>query len=238
MTGFSRFKLLRRHLSDWLILVSGLLIWQAAWSAACPVPAGGASQQWQGQSAWITLAAHGYRIGVVHIVVDNVFDLDNPAENAWYARLANTLHIKTHPKAIREQLLFKPGDVVDPRVIYESERRLHVLKFLRYASIEPEDCIGHDVDVLVQVKDAWTLKLDFEFNHVGGQNTLQFLVTDVDFLGSGKELSLGHTSNPQRSGNLLRYQDPSLFGSYWQLAATYEDLSDGLIKVLNLGQYF
>ncbi|MGH8414827.1 MAG: hypothetical protein ACRESX_08865 [Gammaproteobacteria bacterium] len=238
MTGISRINFGRRYLTGWLILMSGLVFGQTAWSAACPAPVGGTSQQWQGQSAWTALAAHGYRIGTVHIIVDNVFDLDNPAENAWYARLADTLHIRTHPKAIHEQLLFKSGDAVDPRVIYESERRLHGLKFLRYASIEPKSCNGHDVDVRVRVKDTWTLKLDFAFNHVGGQNTLQFLVTDVDFLGSGKELSLGHTSNPQRSGNLLRYQDPSLFGSYWQLAAAYEDLSDGHIKFLNLGQSF
>ena len=185
-----------------------------------------------------TLAARGYYIGTVHIVVDNVFDLNNPTENTWYARIADTLHIRTHPKVIREQLLFKPGDPLDPRVIYESERRLHTLKFLRYSSIESESCSGHNVDVLVQAKDAWTLKLDFEFVHVGGQNALQFEVTDVDFLGSGKALAVGHTNDTQRSANLVTYQDPSLFGSHWQLSTTYEDLSDGHIKFLNLGQPF
>ncbi|MGH8398250.1 MAG: hypothetical protein ACRETA_08410, partial [Gammaproteobacteria bacterium] len=127
---------------------------------------------------------------------------------------------------------------VDPRVIYASARRLHGLKFLRGSSIEPESCNGHDVDVRVQVKDAWTLKPEISFAHVGGQNTLQFLITDANFLGTGKELSLGHTTDPQRSTNFVSYQDPSLLGSYWQLNGTFADLSDGHIKALSVDQPF
>ncbi|MGA9854871.1 MAG: hypothetical protein WBR29_06325 [Gammaproteobacteria bacterium] len=202
------------------------------------MPTNAGADQWRGTAEWDELAAQGYRIGDVHIVVDNVFDLNDPEQNSWYARLANQLHIKTHPRAIREQLLFKPGDPVDPRIIYESARRLHALLYLRESSIRPESCSDHRVDVNVQVKDAWTLKLDIAFAHIGGQNTLQFELTDANFLGTGKALSVGHTSNPQRSANLVSYLDPSLFGSYWQLAATYENLSDGHIKYLSIGQPF
>ncbi|MGH8398809.1 MAG: hypothetical protein ACRETA_11285, partial [Gammaproteobacteria bacterium] len=152
MLEILRSLLRNRHVSGWLILMSAVVFWQSAWSAACPIPANGAVQQWQGERAWAALAAQGYRIGTVHIVVDDVFDLDNPAEDYWYAHIADRLHIKTDPRVIREQLLFKSGDAVDPRVIYASARRLHGLKFLRGSSIEPESCNGHDVDVRVQVK--------------------------------------------------------------------------------------
>ncbi|MGB9428860.1 MAG: hypothetical protein WCC11_03125 [Gammaproteobacteria bacterium] len=226
-----------RYISGGL-LFTALAFCQPAWAGVCPAPVDGAPQQWRDQAAWDVLAAQGYRIGTVRIVVDNVFDLNNPAENSWYARLADSLHFKSHPKAIREQLLFKSGDTVVPRVIYESARRLHGLIYLRYSSIQPESCNGRSVNVLVQVKDAWTLKLDFEFAHVGGQNTTQFAVTDANFLGTGKTLAVGHSTNPQRSANQIVYQDPSLFGSYWQLASAYEDLSDGHIKYLSLGQPF
>jgi len=221
-----------------ILFVFALSTGQPVHADTCPVAANGRAQQWRGEAGWDELAAQGYRIGAVHIIVDNVFDLNNPAQDSWYARLADKLHIKTHPQAIREQLLFKSGDPVDPRVIYESARRLHAIRYLRESNITPENCSGHSVDVDVQVKDAWTLKLDFAFAHIGGQNTLQFEVTDANFLGTGKALSLGHTSNPQRSANLVSYQDASLFGSYWQLAGTYEDLSDGHIKFLSLSQPF
>ena len=187
---------------------------------------------------WDELAAQGYSIGDVHVIVDNVFDPNDPYADSWYARLANKLHIKTHPRAIREQLLFKPGDPVDPRVMYESARRLHALLYLRESSIRPASCSDHRVDVNVTVKDSWSLKLDIAFAHVGGQNTLQFEVTDANIFGTGKALSVGHTSDPQRTSNLVNYHDPALFGSYWQLASTYEDLSDGHIKYLSIGQPF
>lgn len=208
------------------------------WGATCPAPAHSGIERWPGQTAWEALQARGYHIGAVHIVVDNVFDLNNPAEDHWYARLADRLHIKTRPNAIREQLLFKPGDPVETRVIYESVRRLHRLVYLRAARITPQSCEGQEVVARVVVKDAWTLKLDFRFSHVGGQNTTQFNVSDVDFLGSGKKLTVGHTHDPQRSGNQILYQDPSLFGSFWQLGTGYKDLSDGHLKYLNVGLPF
>ncbi len=221
-----------------LILAVAVSTGRLVHADTCPVPTNSDANQWRGEAGWDELAAQGYRIGDVHIIVDNVFDPNDPYADSWYARLANKLHIKTHPGAIREQLLFKSGDPVDPRVIYESARRLNALLYLRESKIRPASCSDRRVNVDVTVKDAWTLKLDIAFAHIGGQNTLQFEVTDANFLGTGKELSVGHTSNPQRSANLVNYLDPSLLGSYWQLAATYEDLSDGHIKYLSVGQPF
>ncbi len=221
-----------------VLLIFTLSIARLAHADTCPVPPSNAFDQWHNNVEWDLLAVQGYRIGKIHIVVDNVFDLNNPAQNIWYARLANKLHIKTLPRAIREQLLFKSGDLVNPRIIYESARRLHAIRYLRESSITPENCSDHSVDVSVQVKDAWTLKLDLQFAHVGGQNALQFEVTDANIFGTGKALSIGHASDPQRTSNLIDYQDPALFGSYWQLASTYEDLSDGHIKYLSIRQPF
>ena len=230
-----------RHPGIWwrvVFLALALLAGEPAHAGTCPAPATSAANPWQDAAGWDELAVQGYRIGRVHILVDNVFDLSDPQQDTWYARLANELHIKTHPRAIREQLLFKSGDPVDPHIIYESERRLHALLYLRFSSIRPENCHDHVVDVNVQVKDAWTLKLDIAFAHIGGQNTLQFEAIEDNFLGTGKALSIGHTSDPQRSANLVSYRDPSLFGSYWNLAAIYEDLSDGHLKYVTAGQPF
>lgn len=226
------------RLTALLALAVLLSIWRTAIADTCPAPTAATNERWQGEMQFEALAAQGYGIGDVHIVVDNVFDLSDPAQQTWYARLADQLHVKTHPGVIRAQLLFKSGEPLNPRTIYESERRLRALKFLRAALILPESCTPHTVNLRVDVKDAWTLKLDFRFAHVGGQNSTQFLVTDANFLGSGKQLSLGHSADPQRSANQVIYQDPSLFGSYWQVNAAYEDLSDGHVRFFNVGQPF
>ena len=215
----------------------GLLFAPSAYSDDCPAPAAGA-ERWHGERAWQALADQGYSIGKVHILVDNVFDLDDPQEDTWYGRTADVLHVETHAGVIRDLLLFKVGDPVDPRLIYESIRRLRSETFLRYADITPESCSGKTVDVTAQAKDAWTLKFDLNFTHVGGQSNLGASFKDVDFLGTGKTLDVGHKSDPQRSTNQVSYQDPALLGTPWQLGATFAHLSDGHLHEFDLSQPF
>lgn len=221
------------------ILLSGACtVARADAPGACPVPASTDPEQWEGQHGWEALAAAGYHIGQVKVVVDNVFDLDDPTEDTWYAKTADTLHIATHPGAVRAELLFQPGQAVDPRIIYESERRLRALPFLRYAVITPVGCTGDTVDVEAHVKDAWTLKFNLSFAHVGGQSSYNTSFEDVDFLGTGKTVALGHVSDTQRGGNQLSYGDPALFDSRWTLNATYKHLSDGPVRTMDVGQPF
>ena len=206
---------------------------------ACPVLADSTQpEEWEGQHSWEALQAAGYRIGRVKIVVDEVFDLTDPVEDTWYAKTANTLHIDTHPGAIRAELLFKPGQPVDSRIIYESERRLRALPFLRYAAVTPVSCASGVVDVETRVKDAWTLKFNLSFAHVGGQSSFGASFEDVDFLGTGKTLAVGHEDDTQRNGNHITYVDPALFGTPWQLDATYAHLSDGSKRAMDIGQPF
>lgn len=207
-------------------------------TSECPVPDSSSPEQWQGQHVWDALAAGNYRIGRISIQVDGVFDLGNPDEDTWYGRTADALHVNTHPGVIESELLIKSAQTVDPRRIYETERRLRALPYLRYADIVPVSCEFNTVDLEVHVKDAWSLKFDLNFAHVGGQSSLGASFQDVDFLGSGKTLAVGHQSDVQRSRNQLSYRDPALFGGRWELATTYAHLSDGYIRSLDLGQPF
>ena len=206
--------------------------------AGCPTPVSGVPEQWQGEHVWSALQAAGYSIGNVDVVVDGVFDLGNPEEDTWYGKTADALHINTHAQVIRDQLLIRTGQPVDARLVYESERRLRSLSFLRYADIEPVACNGTSVDLEAHVKDAWSLKFDLNFAHVGGQSSLGASFEDVDFLGTGKTLEVGHQTDVQRITNRVTYQDPALLGGRWTLAATYAHLSDGYVRSLDLGQPF
>ncbi|HEX4300057.1 MAG TPA: hypothetical protein VH327_04235 [Gammaproteobacteria bacterium] len=210
----------------------------AAELGRCPAPDTTRPEQWHGQHIWTALQKAGYTIERVDIQVDGVFDLADPKENTWYARTADALHINTHQKAVREQLLIEPGQKVDARRIYESERRLRALSYLRFADLVPLACSGDTVVVQAHVADAWSLKLDVNFAHVGGQSNLGASFEDVNFLGTGKTLMVGHKSDVQRISNQVSYQDPALLGSRWTLAATYAHLSDGFTRSVDLGQPF
>jgi hypothetical protein len=210
----------------------------AAALGRCPVSDDHRPEQWHGQHIWTALEKAGYSIARIDIQVDGVFDLTDPKEDTWYGRTADALHINTHQKAVREQLLIQPGQKVDARRVYESERRLRALPYLRFADLVPLSCTDDTVDVQAHVADAWSLKLDVSFAHVGGQSNLGASFEDVNFLGTGKTLMVGHQSDVQRVSNQVSYQDPALVGSRWTLAATYAHLSDGFTRSMDLGQPF
>jgi hypothetical protein len=205
---------------------------------ACPLPDASVPERWEGEHLWQVLEQDGYKIKDIKITVDGVFDLSDRKENTWYGRTANALHINTHDHVIRDELLIRRGQTVDARRIYESERRLRALPYLRFADIKPAGCIGHSVVVEAHVKDAWSLKFDLNFAHVGGQSSLGASFEDVDFLGTGKTLAVGHQSDVQRSRNQVSYKDPAVWGSRWTFATTYAHLSDGFTRALDLSQPF
>jgi hypothetical protein len=229
----------RRAVSARIILLLALCLAATAGRAAddCPVPAGGA-ERWVGENTWKALQAQGYRIGKVQIQIDNVFDLDDPDQQTWYAYTADALHISTHPGVVESLLLFKSGDPLEPRLIYETERRLLAQTFLRYARIVPLACHDGVVDVAAHVKDAWTLKASFKFAHVGGQTSADLSFEDVNFLGSGKTVAVAHSRDSERTTNQLSYADPAVFGTPWQFDTTYAHLSDGHTQAFDLGQPF
>ena len=228
----------RRAASARLFLLLALCAFAGAGRADdCPPLAGG-PERWLGENAWDVLQAGHYVIGQVQIQIDNVFDLDDPDEQTWYGYTADTLHIATRPDVIQSLLLFKPGDTIDSRLIYETERRLRAQSFLRYARIVPLACHDGKVDVAAHVKDAWTLKASLKFAHVGGQTNAALSFEDVNFAGTGKTVEIEHKNDNQRTSNQLSYADPALFGTPWQMDATYAHLSDGHIQAFDLGQPF
>jgi len=173
-------------------------------------------------------------ISSITIEVDDVFDLSKPEENTLLGRTANFLHIETRRSAVRDLLLFREGDPVDQRLIYESERLLRDQRWVRDASITLLEETGGGVSALVKVHDAWSLKGGLKFGSVGGDNTFGVRFHEVNFLGLGKTLLAGYEDNPERSIGEIEYQDPAIFGSRWQLFAGYKKLSDGYYKKLKV----
>ncbi len=193
---------------------------------------------WYGADQWIWFTSQHYRVGKIRIRVVNVFNTSRPGENTWYARLANFIHIKTVPAVIRNELLFKSGEPVNARNLYETERNLRVLPFVRIVIIEPDGCHGHVVNVRVIEKDAWTLKANFQFTHVGGQSEYHYKIKDTDFLGLGKIISVGWEKTFEQSGTLFAYEDPAIMGTRWTGLAQYDHFSDGFLKELTVGRPF
>lgn len=175
--------------------------------------------------AW--LEREGAVIGTITIVRHDVFDTSDPEENNKIFRLANRLHLDTREAVIRRQLLFEPGQRYERRLLDESERFLRRNRYLYDADIHPVRYEDGRVDIVVETRDVWTLVVGAGLSRSGGVNESRFELQDKNFLGFGKDLTLEHREDVDRTTSIGRYFDAEFLGSRWELEALYEDLSDG-----------
>jgi hypothetical protein len=169
----------------------------------------------------------GSVIGEVRVAAKDLFDTGNPEENRKLFRLANHLHRTTRTQVIESQLLFRPGDVFSPELIAESARILRTNDYLYDVDIHPVLRDDGRVDVEVTTRDVWTLEGGASFGRAGGRNSSSFSLTDTNFLGTGKEVTLARIGTIDRTSDLARYTDPNLFGSRVRLLLSDAKNSDG-----------
>jgi Omp85 superfamily domain len=224
------------QLTPWL----AALAWLAAAAASCPADA---SETPPADSAPVLpdpaeLERQGAVIGEVFIYPENIFNLEDPEENKGLYRLANKLHIRTRPGVIRQQLLFKSGDLYSERLLSESERILRSTRYLYDASIRPVAWRDGVVDIAVTTRDVWTLNPGLSFSRSGGENSAGVEIEEFNFLGTGTNLSIGRTSDVDRDSTLLEYKDQHLFSTWVKMEATYADNSDGSVLALDIGRPF
>jgi hypothetical protein len=174
----------------------------------------------------------------VHVHTQNVFDPNKPGENKAVFRLADKLHIVTRPEVIERQVLLRPGDEYSEQAAAESERILRKNRYLYDARIRPVPVGDGQVDLEVDTRDVWTLQGGVSFHRSGGANSTSFEVQDVNFLGTGKGISLSHSTSVDRTSNLFSYSDPSLLGTHGRLQLDYADNSDGSLESFTLERPF
>jgi outer membrane protein assembly factor BamA len=173
------------------------------------------------------LEASGAVIGEIIYDKANVFDTSRPDENNWLYRLANRLHVVTRDSVLRDQLLFRPGDAFDERLLEESERLLRQNAFLYDASVEPVRYEDGVVDVRVKTRDLWTLMPGVSAGRSGGANHSGVSLSERNLLGHGVALSLAYSNDVDRESTRFAYYDKNLGRSWTSLYFQVADNSDG-----------
>ena len=170
-------------------------------------------------------------IGEIHIVIEEIFDSADRRENRGLYRLANRLHVPTRVSTVRAQLLFKEGDKINASRLEETERILRGRRYLFDCWVRAVSFDGQKADIEVRVRDVWTLDPGVNFGRTGGKNTGGFDIAEENLLGRGKFIEIAHKKDVDRTRTLLEYDDSNVLGSWWQLATSYSDNSDGKEKV-------
>jgi outer membrane protein assembly factor BamA len=184
------------------------------------------------------LESQGAVIGDIAVHVGDVFDPEDPEENRRLFLLANKLHRTTRDSVILDQLLFHSGDRYSRHLLDESERILRQDRYLYDVEIRPVRYAGNRVDVEVVTRDVWTLNVGANLGRSGGVSSTGFQLQDTNLLGTGKSVTLAHSSNVDRTSSLLQYNDAAVLGSRVRLDAGYSDNSDGNVRHLELGRPF
>lgn len=210
----------------------GICVIGLAWAASLPLQAARPSRPWN------VLEAKKASIGKIEVEIGDVFDLAKPEENIWIGRTANSLHASTREAVIRRVLLFSEGEPVRERRIYETERLLRALPFVKEARIDPVIEPDGTVVAKVHVRDAWTTQVSVGFSQVGGQKSMNIGVDEKNFLGTGKSVAWDFAKDHERSTWGLAYGDPQLLGSRWTLKAHTQYLSDGFTRSLQVERPF
>jgi len=188
--------------------------------------------------SWEELQARDTIIAAIDIVVTDVFDVTEPADNTWLGRAANAVHVQTRRRVVARELLFAVGDAVDVQRIHETERNLRRYSFIRDARIVPGSVSTEGVRARVEVFDAWSLDAGVDFSRTGGTTAWGVNVDEANFAGAGKRLAFAYERNRERSATELAYTDPQLLDSRWRLFARYANLSDGRSHAVSLERPF
>jgi hemolysin activation/secretion protein len=134
--------------------------------------------------------------------------------------------------------LFHPGEAYRGRLLEESERILRNTRYLQEAQIVPVAYHEGVVDIAVVTHDVWTLNPGVSYGRKGGKNTTGFEVEDLNFLGTGSQISIGRKSGVDRTSTTFLYHAPQVFGSWWTTTLGYSDNSDGRTEQFTLEHPF
>ncbi|MCG8700501.1 MAG: hypothetical protein MI922_20775, partial [Bacteroidales bacterium] len=79
-------------------------------------------------------------------------------------KAGNKTHFKTSERVLRNRLLIKEGDKIDPVILADNERLLRELSFIQDARIYIEhDTMSKDsIDLIVVIKDKWSMAFSAE----------------------------------------------------------------------------
>ncbi|MBL0126782.1 MAG: hypothetical protein IPP83_04850 [Flavobacteriales bacterium] len=101
-------------------------------------------------------------------------------------QVGNALHRRTRERIIRNLMLLKEGDAIDPLKVTESERVLRASPVVNDASVKvvPVKGVRDSVDVIVMVLDKW----NFDVYGEGDLGSVSATFRDRNLLGYGQEV--------------------------------------------------
>ena len=180
----------------------------------------------------------GLSIGNIEVVVLPVFNTANPDEDLWLYRLANRVHIPTRRATVRRQLTLRSGAAVSTREVEENERLLRQKTYFADAMILPAQRCGDQLDLLVVVRDVWTLTPIASASRQGGEDTASAGLSYDNAFGSGQSVTVAWSRDVERDSVTTAWSATDLFRQHVSASLAYVDSSDGELRLVDLQRPF
>lgn len=156
-----------------------------------------------------------------------VFDTEDPSEDNFLYRFLNRLHINTRPSVLASQLLLAEGDLVNARLLAESERNLRARPYLGDARIRVDEDCGERVALVVHTRDVWTTDPTIALSRRGGETRSGFGFSEGNIAGTGNRFAIDYRDDPQRTSIGYSFHSPHLFNRQIETRISFSDNSDG-----------
>jgi len=143
--------------------------------------------------------------------------------SSWLEKSANAVHTKSNLKTIQRLLLFNVGDTVDPEVIYENERIIRSLPYIKDIQIllVQDSVYSEFVKVTVLTKDRFSFGVSGD---VSGTTSAALEVYNQNIFGVGHEISfrfLGHVKQQPYLGFETYYKINNIRGKFIDITSGY-----------------
>lgn len=138
-------------------------------------------------------------------------------------KAANKIHTKSNLKSLEKLLLFKVGDEVDPEVIYENERLIRSLSYIKETNIilEQDSIYSGFVKVLILIKDRFSFGAT---GNVKGIQSAAFEIYNNNIFGVGHEIAFvfaGHMNKQPYLGAETYYKIKNIQGKFVDVSMAY-----------------
>ncbi|KAA9340844.1 hypothetical protein F0P94_05290 [Adhaeribacter soli] len=177
-----------------------------------------------------TFAEHDYKI-VRNIEIKTLdpfgYSLDDSTRGPKniFAKAGNHIHIKTHRGRVRNKLLFRQGEQLEPQAIVESERLLRQTPHIQDARIRVNELTStaDSVDIIVSTKDIFSISGSGAYNAPKTMGVIA--LNDLNFLGLGHQIRnrvwLGIDDLPQSWQYRGGYTVENIYRTYITADANY-----------------
>ncbi|MDD4109527.1 MAG: hypothetical protein PHH93_12485, partial [Prolixibacteraceae bacterium] len=145
--------------------------------------------------------------------------------NSIVEKVANTIHTKSNLNTIKNMLLFKTGDFLDPEIMYESERLIRNLPYIHdILFIIKQDSIFKGLaEVHILTKDRFSIGVS---GGVEGSSSADIELYNQNIFGVGHEISfrfVGHLNKQPYMGLETWYKINNIKGKFINVMAGYSN---------------